>query len=187
MRSSDGDSWRSLGRILGPVLLALPVLWACSRDAAAPRGDPEPRVHVVAVGTSAATELAAGQGSAVRGALRRMLESCSVDSIALPEVFDESAEAAWARVGARARIDVALAVPEEFTWLQGRAAFRELRLELASGHYPGVLLGRGPQAVVQLTKCSGLIVVELGCLPELKAHVPASYREQCHLLDAPAP
>ena len=165
------------------------VPWALAALALACAGPPErreresPQAELTVSSPEADAELEGEARAVVLRHLRLLLARCSLDSIQHPVAFPLDDAAAWSAAASGPRLQVRLGRVETFGWLQGRAAFSELLLELPPGAYPGHLLGRGPEGIVQFTKCSGSDLLELVCLRELGPLLPATYGQACESPD----
>lgn len=120
-----------------------------------------------------------------------VLERCGPNTLEHPHNFGLSALLAgerWSRTQQGSRLYIAYAKPfESVSHLGGKLAVSEAVIGLEGDElFVGPDFTRHRGVVAEHLSCGYLASLELGCLPELAAHLPARYRETCAKLERDA-
>lgn len=126
----------------------------------------------------------------VGGALKTLLETCRADSKTRPLLFrqfNKGVPFEWERSTDPLRgvsfIRVSLGKLEKLRAGNKNVYAKYLLLETPPGNWPGkYMVAYDGSTSIQFTRCSGLVTVDLICLPEIRDHLPRSYAPACKVL-----
>jgi hypothetical protein len=132
--------------------------------------------------------LAAGVRARVAALSRDMLSRCGPNTLQHPGNFGLAAagvESRWKRLLEGSRLHIVYAEPfVSASHLGGTLGVSEAAIGLEHKElFVGPDFTRHGSAVVEHLQCEYLPALELACLPELAAHLPARYRETCAKLE----
>ncbi|MDT8405023.1 hypothetical protein [Sulfuriflexus sp.] len=126
----------------------------------------------------------------VSGALKTLLETCRADSKTRPSMFrkfNNGVPFEWGRSTDPLRgasfIKVSLGKLEKLRAGNKNVYAKYLLLETPPGNWPRkYMVAYDGSTAIQFTTCSGLVTVDLICLPGIRDHLPKSYAPACKVL-----
>ena len=126
----------------------------------------------------------------VGGALKTMLETCRADSktrASLFRKFNKGVPFDWERSTDALRgtsfIKVSLGKLEKLRAGNKNVYAKYLLLETPAGNWPRkYMVAYDGSTAIQFTKCSGLVTVDIICMPGIREHLPTSYASACKVL-----
>jgi hypothetical protein len=125
------------------------------------------------------------------GAMKTLLETCRADSKtrhSLFRTFNKGVPFDWERSTDALRgtsfIKVSLGKLEKLRAGNKNVYAKYLLLETPPGNWPRkyMVAYDGGGTAIQFTNCSGLVMVDLICMPEIRDHLPNSYAPACKVL-----
>ena len=122
--------------------------------------------------------------------MKTLLKTCRVDSKTRPSAFiryNNGIPFDWDRASDPLRgtsfIKVSLGKLDKLIAGNKSVYSKHLMLETPVGNWPKKYIvaydGRG---AIQFAKCSGLVVVDIVCLPGVREHMPKDYAQACRVL-----
>lgn len=126
----------------------------------------------------------------VSAALRTLLESCRADSKTRASLFrkyNKDYPFNWDRATDPLRgvsyIQVSLGKLEKLRAGNKNVYAKHLLLETPAGNWPRkYMVAYDGSTAIQFTKCSGLVTVDIICMPEIREHLPESYAPACKVV-----
>lgn len=126
----------------------------------------------------------------VSAALKTMLETCRADSktrVSLFRKFNKGVPFEWERSTDPLRgtsfIKVSLGKLEKLRAGNKNVYAKYLLLETPSGNWPRkYMVAYDGSTSIMFSKCSGLVTVDLICMPGVREHMPKSYAPACRVL-----
>lgn len=124
------------------------------------------------------------------GALKTMLETCRADSKtrrSLFRQFNKGLPFDWERSTDALRgtsfIKVSLGKLEKLRAGNKNVYAKYLLLETPAGNWPRkYMVAYDGSTAIQFTKCSGLVTVDIICMPGVREHLPKGYAAACKVL-----
>ena len=126
----------------------------------------------------------------VSGALKTLLETCRSDSKTRPSLFrkfNNGVPFEWDRSTDPLRgtsfIKVSLGKLEKLRAGNKNVYAKYLLIETPPGNWPRkYMVAYDGSTAIQFTTCSGLVTVDLICMPGIRDHLPKSYAPACNVL-----
>lgn len=122
--------------------------------------------------------------------MKTLLKTCRIDSKTRPSVFNSYNNGLpfdWYRASDTLRgtsyIKVSLGKLEKLVAGNKSVYAKQLMMETPAGNWPKKYIvaydGRG---AIQFAKCSGLVVVDIICMPGVRENMPKDYTQACRVL-----
>lgn len=136
------------------------------------------------ISLDAATQLKVG------ASMKTLLETCRADSKTRNSLFREFNKGVpfdWARSTDTLRgtsfIKVSLGKLEKLRAGNKNVYAKYLLLETPTGNWPSkYMVAYDGSTTIQFTRCSGLVVVDIICMPEMREHMPKGYAPACQVV-----